>query len=143
MAQVNGNILIERPVEEVFDYVADQTREPGYNREMISSVRTTEGPIGAGSHFHAVLHSMGRDLPMEIDFVEFERPARIGMHTEMASMTTDGGMTFRPEGDATRMSWSWEVHPRGVMRLATPLVGFIGGRQERRNWTTLKAELES
>lgn len=46
-----GSIDIDRPVEEVFDFVADQTNEPLYDPQMISSTRTTDGPLGVGTPF--------------------------------------------------------------------------------------------
>ncbi len=35
MAGVEGEIVIGRPVEVVFDYVADQSNEPQYNLRMV------------------------------------------------------------------------------------------------------------
>ena len=35
MAKITGEITIRRPVEVVFDYVADQTNEPDYNPTMV------------------------------------------------------------------------------------------------------------
>ena len=40
------------------------------------------------------------------------------------------------------MRWSWEVEPRGILKLLTPLVGFMGRRQEQIIWTSLKRYLE-
>jgi hypothetical protein len=36
MANIEGNILIGRPVEDVFDFVADSRNEPSYNPAMTS-----------------------------------------------------------------------------------------------------------
>jgi hypothetical protein len=47
MARVTGSIVIDRPVEEVFDAVADQTNEPRYNPSMTASRQVTAGPIGS------------------------------------------------------------------------------------------------
>ena len=47
MARVSGEILIERPVEEVFDFVADQRNEPIYNPRMLQSEKITDGPIAS------------------------------------------------------------------------------------------------
>jgi hypothetical protein len=35
MARIEGDIVIARPVEAVFDYVADQSNEPQYNPQMV------------------------------------------------------------------------------------------------------------
>ena len=49
MANVSGEILINRPVEQVFDFVADQRNEPIYNPRMLRSEKITEGPIRVGT----------------------------------------------------------------------------------------------
>jgi hypothetical protein len=41
MARIEGDILIDRPVDVAFDYVADQSNEPQYN-----------SPDGAGRKDH-------------------------------------------------------------------------------------------
>jgi hypothetical protein len=39
MARVDGEIVIDRPVDVVFDYVADQSNEPRYNPQMVPQQR--------------------------------------------------------------------------------------------------------
>ena len=34
MAHLDGQILIHRPVDEVFDFVADERNEPRYNPQL-------------------------------------------------------------------------------------------------------------
>ena len=36
------------------------------------------------------------------------------------------------------MSWDWQVHPKGWMRMLGPLFEPLGIRMERRIWTSLK-----
>jgi hypothetical protein len=45
--------------------------------------------------------------------------------------------------DGTRMRWAWDLRPRGVLRLLSPLVARIGHRQEQVTWTHLKRLLEA
>jgi len=84
MARIAGEIIIGRPVDVVFGYVADQSNEPRYNR------RTTE---------------------MLIECTGYDRPKLFATRT-----------TMRPLG---------------------PLITWLGIRQERRIWTSLKRQLES
>lgn len=37
-----------RPVEEVFDFVADETNEPRYNQDMVRCEKVTPGPLASG-----------------------------------------------------------------------------------------------
>jgi len=49
MARIEGEILIGRPVDVVFDYVADQSNEPEYNPQMVRAEKITAGPAGKGN----------------------------------------------------------------------------------------------
>lgn len=46
MARIDGEIVIDLPVDMVFDYVADQSNEPRYNRQMVRAEKITPGPSG-------------------------------------------------------------------------------------------------
>jgi len=141
--RVEGQIIIDRPVEEVFDYVADERNEPQYNPQMTKAEKVTPGPVGAGTRFQSVMTGTGRSAEMTIEFTEFDRPRRIAEHTHLASMEIDGLLLFESAGKATRMKWVWDLEPRGFFKLLGPLVRWIGDRQERRNWNSLKQVLEA
>jgi hypothetical protein len=51
MAQVKGEIIINRPVEEAFDFVANERNEPRYKPRMVRAEQISEGPIGVGCGF--------------------------------------------------------------------------------------------
>jgi hypothetical protein len=106
MAHVAGEIIINRPVEEVFDFVADERNEPFYNPEMVRSELISDGPIGAGSQFRAVL-SRGRQwVGMIIEFTRFERPRRIEEVAYLSAMEIEGSLVFDPVPEGTRMRCS-------------------------------------
>jgi hypothetical protein len=46
MSGIAGEIIIARPVDVVFDYVADQSNEPQYNPRMVRTEKITPGPSG-------------------------------------------------------------------------------------------------
>jgi deazaflavin-dependent oxidoreductase (nitroreductase family) len=58
----------------------------------------------------------------------------------------DGALAFEPVPGGTRMSWSWEVAPKGWLRwlwpVVGPVVGLVGRRQEAATWASLKRQLE-
>ena len=143
MARVEGEIIIRRAVEEVFDFVADERNEPRYNSRMVSAVMISAGPIGLGTRFRAELKTLGRTMPMTVEFTGYERPWRLASSTSSSMLATVGAPPFEPVADGTRMRWSWDVRPRGILRLMSPLVGAIGRRQERGIWGGLKQLLES
>lgn len=143
MAQIEGEIVIERPIADVFDFVADQRNEPRFNPSMSSVDKLSDGEVGLGSRFRAETMSGGKPVSMVIEFVTFERPHRLGSRTTMAGMVILGELSFESVGDATRMRWAWDIQPTGALRFAKPLITFMGRRQERRIWASLKRSLES
>jgi hypothetical protein len=58
-------------------------------------------------------------------------------------MEIEGGITFDPVPEGTRMHWSWGLETPGAFKLMTPLVARMGRRQERATWTNLKQLLEA
>jgi hypothetical protein len=134
--------MIQRPVEEVFDYVADERNESRYNRRMFLAEKVSPEAIGLGARFRAELETMGRTVPMRIEFTGYDRPRRLASVTRSAMMTTDGALSFAPVADSTLVQWSWDVRPRGLLTLVSPLVSWLGHRQEREIWGNLKRLLE-
>lgn len=141
--RVEGDILIKRPIEEVFDFVADESNEPQYNPKMTHAEKVSPGPIGVGTTFRSVMTGIGRDAEMTIEFTEFDRPRRIAETTHMSNMEINGVLLFEPTRDGTRMKWIWNLEPRRLYRLLGPLVRRIGERQELAIWTSLKRTLET
>lgn len=81
MSRVRGSLDIARPVEVVFDVVADQRNEPSYNPAMTAAAKVTDGPIGVGARFEATVVSRGTPRPVTIEYTSFERPHRIDSHS--------------------------------------------------------------
>ena len=142
MVRVEGEIVIDRPAEEVFDFVADERNEPRYNPKMRRAEQISEGPIGAGTRYRAELVSMGRTIEMDIEFTGYERPRRLASSTHMSWMDTQGGLTFDPVPEGTRMRWTWDLEPHGMLKVIGPLVARMGRRQELTIWAGLKHLLE-
>ena len=142
MASIEGQITIGRPVELVFDYVADQTNEPQYNPKMVRAEKETAGPIGKGTRFRSAVRSGGRTAEMLIENTGYDRPRLLTSTTTMKQMDIVYKLKFEPVPDGTRMQWSGEVRPKGGLRLLGPLVTWMGTRQEQRIWSSLKRHLE-
>ena len=143
MAKIEGELVIRRLVDVVFDMVADQRNEPAYNPKMTSSEKLTAGPIGVGTRFRATVATGRRPVDMLIEYTGFDRPSTLASSTRMTGADVHGTLTFEPHPAGTLLRWSWEVTPNGAYRLLTPLVAWLGRRQERRTWIGLKHLLES
>jgi uncharacterized protein YndB with AHSA1/START domain len=143
MAQIQGELVIKRPVHEVFDFVADERNEPLYNPRICRAEKLSPGPIGRGTRFRAEAVMVGRRTGMTIEYTAYERPRRLASSIHMPAADIVGTLRFDPVTNGTRMGWSWVVRPRGLYRLLTPFIVRVGRRQEQENWGGLKRFLEA
>ncbi len=141
MAHITGHVRIAAPVEQVFDTVADTRNEPSFNPAMAGVELLTPLPIGLGTRFRARMGRRGTQMLVEL--TEFDRPHRLGSRTTSSMMHTSGALIFAADDEGTVLSWDWQVHLKGWMRMLGPLFGRLGGRMERRIWTRLKQQLET
>ena len=143
MRKITGQIEIARPIEEVFDFVADEANEPGYNKDMVRCEKVTPGSIGVGTRYEAEMKSTG-PAAMTVEVTGYERPYRLesSAHIE-GTMDIRGAMTFEATARGALMSWDWEVEPHGCMKLLGPFITRMGSRNEQRIWTGLKSLLET
>ena len=146
MALVEGEIVIERPVTEVFDLVADERNEPRFNPRMIRVELLSPEPIGAGSRFLAESRMMGRAFEVMVEYTVFERPRHLGSRSRSTPkgrggrpLLIEGSLTFEPVPEGTRMRWSWQVETPGALRLIAPLLEWMGRRQEQEGLDLLEA----
>lgn len=143
MAAIEGAVIIGRPAEVVFDYVADQRNEPEYNPHMVRAEKMTEGPVGAGTVFHSAVAWHGRTAQMRIEYTAYRRPRLLASTTTMRRADFTATLTFEPVPAGTRMHWSEQVRLKRGFKLAAPLVTWIGRRQEQAIWTRMKRHLEA
>jgi hypothetical protein len=143
MARIEGAIVIGRPVDVVFDYVADQSNEPEYNPQMVRAEKITPGPVGKGTRFRSAVASMGRIAEMLIECTGYDRPRLLASTTTMRQANISYTLRFEPTAAGTRMHWSGQVRPKGAFRLLGPVITWLGMRQEQRIWASLKKHLEA
>ena len=143
MARIEGEIVIGRPVDAVFDYVADQSNESQYNPQMVRAEKITPGPIGKGTQFRSAVTSRGRTAELLIEYTGYDRPRLLESVTTMTQANISYTLRFEPTVGGTRMHWSGRVRPKGALRLLGPMITWLGIRQEQRIWASLKAHLEA
>ena len=143
MIRIDGEIVIGRPIDAVFDYVADQSNEPQYNPRMVRAEKITPGPVGEGTRFRSAVASMGRTAEMLVEFTSYDRPTRLASATTMQQADISYTLTFETVASGTRMRWSGQVRPKGAFKLLGPLIARMGRHQEQRIWDSLKRHLEA
>ena len=139
---VNDSVVIARPVPEVFAYVADHENLPAWTVGVKESQRLTAGPPANGATYRVVGKLLGRSVESSYQITAFDRDR--GFEGTMTSPMFGFSERYRFESDqdATRVSMSAAVEPRGVFRLLTPIMTAGVRRQVKADHRRLKTLLE-
>jgi carbon monoxide dehydrogenase subunit G len=135
-------IHIERPPEQVFDFVADLRNEPQFNPDASNVVQESPGAIGLGTVYTEDFKRIG-SFRTTID--RYERPRALGFDARNPKADANVQFRFQPAGDgATDVSCAVELRMKGGMRLMEPVMGSMVRRQiEQTRGPMLKRAVES
>lgn len=143
MVDISDTITINRPVEEVFAYVVDVTNDPSWHTDVIEARKTSEGPIGVGTSWHARFKPSMGVSEGDMDVVEFEANQRQVMHGLIGPMEPTLTYLVEPANGGTRFTRSVQINVSGWMRVMTPLMGIMARKNSARFVKNLKQVLES
>lgn len=97
--EMSAERTIGRPADEVFDFFADASNNPSWQRGMRSCEWITQPPIGAGSRYRQQARFAGRDVISIFEVTEFVPGHRIRIETVESSFPIQVSRTVEPDGD--------------------------------------------
>jgi uncharacterized protein YndB with AHSA1/START domain len=143
MINVEESIIINRTVEEVFAFVADQTNAPQWQEGLLEVRRLTDGPLGVGTKHTAARKFLGRKMEMTNEYVEYEPNTII-------TFTGDSGpahfvVSYMTEAVAggTKLTCQMQMEQGGLFGLLDSLIAGSLKRDFVANFRDLKALLEN
>jgi uncharacterized protein YndB with AHSA1/START domain len=116
-------VVIDRPIEEVFAFLADGENDPKFSPRVLEIAKTTDGPPGVGTVYASTVKDAGVKTRREFKLTEFEPPTRIRW-TEISKNTItapEGGYDLAPEGEGTRVRIYNVLEGHGAGKLIEPL----------------------
>src|SRR5215471_9294079 len=139
MAVIARTQVINKPVEEVFDLLADAGSYAKWNPTIQSSRWVDDPPHGNGARFEWGLRGLGKVVQ---ELGEFEPPVQVRIVTDLKP--AKGGHRFRltANGDATRIDHELEITPRGIFRLLGPLLVKNGRKNLRDTANAISTHFE-
>ena len=143
MAKVEASVVINRPVDEVFAYMADVRNWSQWNSGMLEGEQTSEGPMGVGTTFRGVNQFMGRRMEWTSEVSEYEPNRKMGQKITSGPMSIEQSLTFEPVEGGTRFTLVGEGETGGFFKLAEPIVNRTMQRQMEGNLANLKDILEA
>ena len=91
--EFSGSAVIDRPVDEVFAFLADGTNDRKFSPRVQEIRKTTDGPIGVGTVFESKVKDAGMTTSRRFELTAFEAPTKIHWAERSKNMITvpDGG----------------------------------------------------
>lgn len=142
--RVEESVEINRPVEEVFSYVANPQNLPEWSGIVLEVRKEGQGPLQEGARFTSVAKFLGRGFETPFEVVSYEPPRRSSHRSTGGPMPQEWTRTFEETArGGTRLTQVVEGEPGGFFRLAGLLLERAGRRQFRTDLENLKDLLEA
>ena len=132
--------VIERPIADVCNAIADVGNSAQWNPTVAASRKLDDGEPHEGTRFEMSVKGFG-NVPQTLEEFERDRSARYVPHFRVMS----GGHRFRltAQGTTTTVDHELEMRPCGIFVLMTPFMGMMGRKNLAATADALKQYIES
>ena len=139
---VEHEIVIERPLDEVFAYVADPANVPEWQSGVVSTTKTSGESMGTGVRWREVRNFLGRRVQATLEATEYETGRLFALKTVSGTVAIDIRHLFEPFDGGTRIRVLAEGNPGRLGRLGGRFVRRAAERELRADFARLKHLLE-
>lgn len=116
MPEVRRTIVIERPPDQVFAFLADPANERSWRRHVKEITAT--GPLQPGSIVHQVVRGPGgRGIPADFEITAYEPPTRYAFRVTAGPVRPVGEFLLRPVAAGTEVTFSLRAELGGLKKL--------------------------
>jgi uncharacterized membrane protein len=141
---VQTEIEIQRPRDQVAAYAADPDNAPEWYVNIESAEWETQRPLSVGSRIRFVAHFMGRRLAYTYEIRELVPGERLVMSTDEGAFPMETTYTWSEAAPgATKMALRNRGGPSGLAKVGAPLMQAATRRANRKDLERLKEILES
>ncbi len=124
--QFEATVDIDRPIDEVFAFLADGTNDPKFSPRVQKIDKTPEGPTAVGTIFRSTVKDAGMKTGREFEITELVSPSRIRWSERSRNLVTaaDGGYDLEPTpSGGTRVRIFNRLEGHGIGKVLLPLAG--------------------
>ena len=143
MITFETSILINRPQQEVFDFVADPANNPQWQGTIESSEWTSEGPIAVGSTQNVVTRFLGRKIESTMELTAWDSPNQYSFKTASGPIPFEGTNRFESKENGTQVTVAGKAEPGGFFKLTGGLFAKQLQKQIETDLSALKLMLEA
>src|SRR3954452_20331337 len=115
-----ASTLIDRPIEQVFDFLAAGVNDPKFSPRVQEIHQSTDGPVGEGTVFASTVKDAGFKSKREVEYTTFVRPSKLRWTERSKNMITvpEGGYDLEAIGEnQTRLTFFNEFAASGFGKI--------------------------
>ena len=143
MATFEINLVINRPIEEVFAFISNPENQPRWRATTLEISRTSSEPLGVGSVFKGRFTFLGRPFEGNLEITAHEPYQQYGSRMVEGPFPLEARYTLEPAESGTHLTLVIEGQPGGFFKLAEPLVVSLAKRSYESDLHNLKDMLEA
>jgi carbon monoxide dehydrogenase subunit G len=137
------SIFINRPQQEVFDFLSNPANDLQWRSSVESAEWTSEGPPGVGSTQRSVATFLGRKLDATGEVTIWDPPHQIGLIVVSGPIPWESTMTLEPNENGTQLTVHGQGEIGGLFKIAEGLVGKQAKKAADTEFDALKLLLEA
>ncbi len=136
------SVYIDRPVADVFWYVAGFSRHAEWRSELLDTQTVGEVKEGVGTHIRQRIAYQGRTLDANFEITDFVPGERVCIKAH-GGVHAHGCLDFKAEGAGTRFDASVTVELKGALTMMERYIQQAVDRVADADFERLKGVLES
>lgn len=143
MAKFEINLVVNRPVEEVFAFISNPENQPRWRTATLEITRTSSEPLDVGSVVKGRFTFLGRPFAGNLQIIAREPHRSYATRMVEGPFPLEAHYTLEPTENGTRLTMVVEGSPGGFFKLAEPLVVSMAKRSYESDLHNLKEMLEA
>ena len=137
------SVIIDSPVEDVFDLLADLGNDPRWRREWVEALKTSDGPLGVGTRHRLVGRFLRWHPTAEYELTEYQPDRVAAWRTVTGPLPLTFWRSVEDADGGTRATFGYVAQLHGAAALVGPVIGALGRRALAGDLPTLKALMEA
>lgn len=133
---------INRPPQEVFDFISNPPNAAQYIENIQASHKVSDGPVGVGTVFSETRLINGKEATAELVVSRYDPPSSFGIGNETQGIQVNYTYRFAPEKGGTQVTWVCELEASGLKKMMLPMVAGIMKKEDGDHLQKVKAILE-
>ena len=122
MIKVELSSVINRPVNEVFDYVADPTKEPEWQEGVLEAGYSPGSSPGVGAEVFEKRKFLGREMVSKYKITQYEPNKMFAGKVTEGPMKIEVSQTFEAVDGGTKVTVMIQGEPSGFFKVAEGMV---------------------